>query len=276
MKLSSKDLLKIIREAAEEKKAYDVRTIEVSPVTVLTDYFVICTSDSNVQSRAIADHIAEKLEEKGLRINSREGYQSGDWVVMDARKVIVHIFTPEVREYYNIEKFWAEEIGQIQQGSSDNLSHLIKARKTAPAGKASKGKAATAKAGLRKPAAAAKGAAKASKTTAKPLTKKEQIEREILKKAAPPKKNVLAKEKPEGVSRRQQIEEEIIQMKRKREENRERQKAGSAAKKTSPAPVRPAGKGDAKKMRAAESFASKAKSKAGSMAALKSKKGAKK
>jgi len=295
LKLSSKELLKLLREAAEEKKAYDVKIIEVSALTTLTDYFMICTSDSNVQSRAIADNIADRLEENGLAINSREGYQNGEWVVMDTRKVIVHIFTPEIREHYNLERFWEEEVEDIQKGASDNLSHLIKTRKTQPARKSRKAagekKAASAKTTDRKKAAGkreektavkgktalkAKPAAKPMREAAKkPLSKKEEIEREILRKAKPaPKKNILTKEKPAEKSRKQLIEEEIIKMRQKREENRVKQLAHNKSKQSSE--FRPGGKNEAKKMREATSFASKAKSKAGSMAAIKGKKGVKK
>jgi len=289
LKLSSKELLKLLREAAEEKKAYDVKIIEVSALTTLTDYFMICTSDSNVQSRAIVDNIADKLEENGLVINSREGYQNGDWVVMDTRKVIVHIFTPEIREHYNLERFWEEEIEDIQKGASDNLSHLIKTRKTQPAKKSRKSagdkKAASSKTQERKKAAGkreeksavkAKSATKlAREASKKPLSKKEEIEREILKKAkAAPKKTILSKEKSAEKSRKQLIEEEIIKMRQKREENRVKQLAHNKSKQSSE--FRPGAKNEAKKMREASSFASKAKSKAGSMAAIKGKKGVKK
>lgn len=281
MKLSSKDLLELIREAAEEKKAYDIKAIDVSSVTVITDYFLICTSDSNVQSRAIADSIEDKLEENGLKVNSREGYRNGEWVVMDTRKVIIHIFTPEVREHYNLERFWEEEIGPIQKGSSDNLSSMIKARKKAPVKKP--GKAAAAKKDARK-AAAAKSVKKPvvsekKKTIVsekkKTITKKEEIEREIMKKAVAAKKNVLAKEKPADKSRKQQIEEEIFRQKQKKEANRARQKAETSKKKAAEA-VKTFGKNDAKKMREKASFASKAKAAAGTMSALKIKKGGKK
>lgn len=273
MKLSSKDLLELIREAAEEKKAYDIKAIDVSSVTVITDYFLICTSDSNVQSRAIADSIEEKLEENGLKVNSREGYRGGEWVVMDTRKVIIHIFTPEVREYYNLERFWEEEIGHIQKGSSDNLSSMIKARKKAPVKKP--GKAAAAKKDARKAAAAKTAKKQVAVEKKKPLTKKEEIEREIMKKAVPAKKNILAKEKPADKSRKQQIEEEIIRQKQKKEANRARQKAETSKKKAAEA-LKTFGKNDAKKMREKVSFASKAKAAAGTMSALKIKKGGKK
>lgn len=273
MKLSSKDLLELIREAAEEKKAYDIKAIDVSSVTVITDYFLICTSDSNVQSRAIADAIEDKLEENGFRVNSREGYRNGEWVVMDTRKVIIHIFTPEVREYYNLERFWEEEIGLIQKGSSDNLSSMIKARKKAPVKKP--GKAAAAKKDARKAAAAKTAKKPVVVEKKKPLTKKEEIEREIMKKAGPAKKTILAKEKPAEKSRKQQIEEEIIRQKQKKEANRARQKAEISKKKAAEA-VKTFGKNDAKKMREKASFASKAKAAAGTMSALKIKKGGKK
>ncbi len=297
MKLSSKNLLTLIKEAAEEKKAYDIKILEVSAVTVLTNYFMVCSSDSNVQSRAIADSIADMLEENGRSVASREGYQKGDWVVIDTGRVIVHIFTPEVREHYNLERFWEHEIERVQQGASDNLSGLIKTRKAKPAVKpgaraAGSKKAAGDKKDGRKSAAASKrgektavkaapangkktvAAAKASVKKTAPISKKEEIEREIIKKAKPAKKTILTREKTAAQSRKQLVEEEIMRMKQKREENRVKQvaknKSGQATE------FRPGAKNAGKKMRDAASFASKAMSKAGSMSALKSKKGAKK
>jgi ribosome-associated protein len=287
----------LIKEAAEEKKAYDIKILEVSAVTVLTDFFLVCSSDSNVQSRAIADSIADMLEENGRSVASREGYQKGDWVVIDTGRVIVHIFTPEVREHYNLERFWEHEIERVQQGASDNLSGLIKTRKAKPVVKpavraaGSKKTAGDKKDGRKSPAASKRGektavktspadrkkTAAASKTPVKrsaPVNKKEEIEREIIKKAKPVKKTILTKEKSSEKSRKQLVEEEIMRMKQKREENRVKQvaknKSGQATE------FRPGAKNAAKKMRDAASFASKAMSKAGSMSAIKSKKGAKK
>ncbi len=297
MKLSLNELLNIIKEAAEEKKAFDINIIEVKSVTVLTNYFLVCSSDSNVQSRAIADNIIEKLEEKGLRITSREGYQKGDWVVIDARSIIVHVFTPEIREYYNLENFWMQEIERVQKDSSNNLSGLIKTRKSKPESKTIKSS---------KPAVALKGRTVAGKKAAEPggrgdktagknefkpagtalkakkeaakrtLSKKEQIEKELLKKSKPTAKNILSKTKPAEKSRKQLIEEEIMRLKQKKEENFAKQTSNKKSAVPRASETAPGAKNAAKKLRDAAAFASKAMSKAGSMSAMKCKKGAKK
>lgn|GEM_PF-30292 len=248
--LSSRELLKIINEAACDKKAFNIKTLDVSDVTVMTDYFFICSSDSTVQSRAIADNIIERLEEAGLIIKPGEGYKTGDWVVLDTRKVIVHIFLPEIREYYNLEHFWEEELGKIRVGASDNLSSHIKTRKM-PARLSSKGskkasekskkeKSSSAGSSMRKSAAST---AKALKTAEKVSSKspvrltKEKIEQELLTKSKV-KKSAVALKSGSEKSRKEIIEEEIIKMKKMKEDNQKKQKTSVAKKKTAPAPAK--------------------------------------
>lgn len=96
-----------IANAAEDKKAADIVLLKVSDVSYLADYFVIITGFSRAQLNAIAESIEERLEEKyhlhPVRIS---GKREGGWIVQDYADVIVHIFLPEEREYYNLEAFW--------------------------------------------------------------------------------------------------------------------------------------------------------------------------
>jgi len=74
----------------------------------LTDFFVIGTGRSSRQVRTIADNVEEKLEAAGLRCRGREGRQEGNWVLLDYGDVVVHVFTPEEREFYRLENIWKD------------------------------------------------------------------------------------------------------------------------------------------------------------------------
>lgn len=98
-----------IVKAADDKKAADIKVLDLHEVSVVTDYFVICTGTSSTQTKAIADNIEEKLEkEQNLRLLRREGYSQGSWVLLDYGSVVVHIFKPEEREFYNLERLWGD------------------------------------------------------------------------------------------------------------------------------------------------------------------------
>lgn len=111
-----------IAAAAEEKKAQDIVLLKVSEVSYLADYFVIVTGFSRTQINAIAESIEEQLEEKfALHPVRVSGKREGNWIVQDYGDVIVHIFLPEEREYYNLEAFWghAERLEFTSQSESD-------------------------------------------------------------------------------------------------------------------------------------------------------------
>jgi ribosome-associated protein len=91
---------------ALEKKAYDLVLMEVSQLTSLADYFLICTGRSDTQVQAITQSIEDNLGRLGSRPLSIEGYTTGQWVVMDYGDVVVHIFFEPVREFYALERLW--------------------------------------------------------------------------------------------------------------------------------------------------------------------------
>ena len=116
----SKELALQIADAAEDKKAEDIVLLNVSEVSYLADYFVIITGFSGTQLKAIAESIDKRVEEKYNRLPVRtSGKREGNWIVLDYEDVIVHIFLPEEREYYNLEAFWghAERTEYISQSS---------------------------------------------------------------------------------------------------------------------------------------------------------------
>ena len=104
---SQKDA-QLISELMLDKKALDILIIDVRKITTLTDFFVVCTSESEPQTRAITDHINEKMKEAGVKSWHTEGYQHLEWVLIDFVNIVVHIFSKKAREYYELERLWAD------------------------------------------------------------------------------------------------------------------------------------------------------------------------
>ncbi len=104
----SKALAIEIAKILDKKKAHDVRVLKVESLTVLTDYFVIASGTSTTQVAALADEVEYELSQKGLEPYSTEGYDSKNWVLLDYSNVIVHVFVPNTRTYYDLEHLWAD------------------------------------------------------------------------------------------------------------------------------------------------------------------------
>lgn len=100
--------LSIVTKACEDKKGFDISVINVSKLTSIADYFVIASGNSTTQVRAIADEIEDKLIEAGYFEVKKEGYESARWILLDLNDVIVHVFHKNEREYYNLERLWAD------------------------------------------------------------------------------------------------------------------------------------------------------------------------
>ena len=96
-----------------EKKALDINVIDVRKITTLTDFFVICTSESEPQTRAITDHIYEQMKKDGIKAWHIEGYENLNWVLLDYINIVVHVFSRASRDYYDLERLWAD--GKITQ-----------------------------------------------------------------------------------------------------------------------------------------------------------------
>ncbi|MBM5824152.1 MAG: ribosome silencing factor [Cyanobacteria bacterium M_surface_10_m2_119] len=100
-------MARLAAEACDDRKAVDIRLIRVDEVSSLADWFVICSGLSDVQVRAIARSVEDKLEIELDRLPlRREGQSEGRWVLLDYGEVIVHVLTPSEREYYDLESFW--------------------------------------------------------------------------------------------------------------------------------------------------------------------------
>ena len=95
-------------EVAEDKKAADIVLLDIGAITTLADYFVICSGGSERQIQAIADGVVDALRTEGVRPIGREGEAASHWILVDFGSVIVHVFTPPERDYYELEKHWSE------------------------------------------------------------------------------------------------------------------------------------------------------------------------
>jgi ribosome-associated protein len=113
--LTSDNLAKKIASLTLEKKATDVLILNLHPLTSMTDYFVICTGSSNTQVKAISEHLTQTLKKEKIRPLHIEGLSSHEWVLMDYISVIVHIFQPQKREFYALERLWGDaEIEEVK------------------------------------------------------------------------------------------------------------------------------------------------------------------
>ena len=103
-----RDLVRIAVRAAQGRKAQDVMALDVRGLSPVTDYMVVCTGSSDTNVRAIAEHVREKLAEKGERPLSVEGLSEGSWVLLDYVDFVVHVFHYEKRLFFGIEELWAD------------------------------------------------------------------------------------------------------------------------------------------------------------------------
>ncbi|MFA5523928.1 MAG: ribosome silencing factor [Tissierellales bacterium] len=100
--------LSVIIKSADDRKAFDIKVLEISKLTSIADYFVIASGNSQRQVMAISDDIEEKMHINGYDIIHKEGYSTGNWILLDYGDVIVHIFHKEDRNFYNLERLWAD------------------------------------------------------------------------------------------------------------------------------------------------------------------------
>jgi len=105
--LSTEEKTTLISQIVADKKAMDVVVLDMADASSITDYFVICGGGSQRQVQAIADAIDEQLKQAGITSLGVEGYREGHWILMDYGDVIVHVFSQETREFYDLERLWA-------------------------------------------------------------------------------------------------------------------------------------------------------------------------
>ncbi len=108
--MESKEMVKIAINALEEKKAENIRVIDISKVSVLADYFIIAEGKNRNQIQALTDSVEKDLGKAGTAPKQIEGYENANWVLMDYADIIVHIFDNENRLFYDLERIWRDGV----------------------------------------------------------------------------------------------------------------------------------------------------------------------
>lgn len=103
-----KEMLKLAIEALEDKKAVDIKVIDITGISTIADYFIIAGGTNRSQIQALADNVDEKLGRKGYTQRQVEGYETANWVLMDYKDIIIHIFDHDNRLFYDIERIWRD------------------------------------------------------------------------------------------------------------------------------------------------------------------------
>lgn len=104
----SKKMARIAVQALEDKKAEDLTILDISGVSVIADYFIIASGNNRNQVQAMADNAEEALGRAGCEPKQIEGYQSANWILMDYKDIILHIFSEEDRSFYDLERIWRD------------------------------------------------------------------------------------------------------------------------------------------------------------------------
>ena len=106
--LAPKEIAYAVTKALDEKKGMDIKLLKIDKVSSLADYFLICTGTSNTHVRTLCDYAEFVLEELGEPMLGREGHRGNSWELLDYGTIVVHVFTGEAREFYNLERLWAD------------------------------------------------------------------------------------------------------------------------------------------------------------------------
>ena len=106
--LDAKEIAYQVTKALDEKKGMNIKLLKVDKVSALADYFLICTGTSNTHVRTLCDYAEYTLEELGEPMLGREGHRGNSWELLDYGTIVVHVFTEEAREFYSLERLWAD------------------------------------------------------------------------------------------------------------------------------------------------------------------------
>jgi len=101
-------IMSLVVDAAEDKKAMNVVALNLQGLSLVTDYFVICHGNSETQVQSIATEIKKRADEKGIPVRGLEGVNTARWILVDLGDVVAHVFHRDDREYYNIERLWSD------------------------------------------------------------------------------------------------------------------------------------------------------------------------
>ena len=106
--LTPNEIADLVVKALDSKKAQDIKLLRTREITILADYFVICTANSTTQLKTLSDEVEKVLEENGETPLRREGHRNGGWVLIDFACVVVHLFLKEARDFYTLERLWGD------------------------------------------------------------------------------------------------------------------------------------------------------------------------
>ena len=106
--MNSNEIAKLAITALEDKKAEDIKVIDISEVSVIADYFIIANGTNRSQIQTLSDHVEETLGKAGVLLKQVEGYDNANWVLLDFCDVIIHIFDKENRLFYDLERIWRD------------------------------------------------------------------------------------------------------------------------------------------------------------------------
>lgn len=108
--MNTKETALMAVNALEDKKAEDIRIIDISEISTIADYFIIADGSNKSQIQAMADNVSEVLGRAGVTLRQMEGYQNANWILMDFQDVIIHIFDRENRLFYDLERIWRDGV----------------------------------------------------------------------------------------------------------------------------------------------------------------------
>ncbi len=106
--LTAKEVAYAVTKALDEKKGMNIKLLRITEVSSLADYFLICTGTSNTHVKTLCDYAEHTLETLGEPLLGREGHRGNTWELLDYGSIVVHVFTEEAREFYNLERIWAD------------------------------------------------------------------------------------------------------------------------------------------------------------------------
>ena len=122
--LTPEIIAEIAVNALDSKKAKDIKLLRTRDVTILADYFVICTATSTTHLKTLADEVEKVLKENGETPLRREGHRSGGWLLLDFACVVVHLFLKDARDFYTLERLWSD----AEDVSIETIENLDKLR----------------------------------------------------------------------------------------------------------------------------------------------------
>ncbi|MGN0612378.1 MAG: ribosome silencing factor [Porcipelethomonas sp.] len=106
--MTQEEKLRLIIKTLDTKKAEGIQAIKISDLTIIADYFIIASGNSSTQTRTLAEEVEYQMSQAGVEPERKEGYNGSNWVILDYGDIVVHVFYKEARDYYQLERLWAD------------------------------------------------------------------------------------------------------------------------------------------------------------------------